>query len=344
MDLRENMEVFAKDFYEFIENLPTEHKLKKFMKKQSDTPEVNKFVFQTTQTFATLNNNLLCKRHREWINKKIEEIKKDDNQSSSVLGEFRAYYHLARSNFGNLLQCSQMNGSDFFVKTNDNIKINIEVNTPEGASKNKTNNIGISKNKKIITEISEEAPFGFPERKQDTFFSEFCSAINSIKQDEHQFEKESINILWIDFVNPFLENMNLFNRKLCQPFTLFQNQIHAGDIWFALYSKKSESVPTNFSLDWGCYRDYKMEYNGRLVNGESIIDFIIFNLYDGLFVFENLYDHNVDKTDEIYKFLYSMNINLEDSWLNFPTKNLKKNVQQIKERRDAYKNSKEKVI
>ncbi|MBR4789790.1 MAG: hypothetical protein IK024_02735, partial [Treponema sp.] len=71
-----------------------------------------------------------------------------------------------------------------------------------------------------------------------------------------------------------------------------------------MYSKKDETIP--FEKAFYCprkYRNndtYRMEYDGKLVNKCSKVDFVIFNMYEGVYVFERLMSHTNKISKEIF--------------------------------------------
>ena len=190
-----------------LDSLPTGHPLKTISISDLENLETKTFLWQLEEAFFSASHD--TEHNKNWFDSKIKEIKSinDRKQVSSNLGELRAYSILKHSEFGEHLECGTGKGCDFtttITRNNINQKVCIEVNTPLGRDdKNRTTiKHETSVNDNIETGIIEYAPFGFPGRPDvDSIGSEVISKINSIKEDEEQFKDNSINILFVDYVN-----------------------------------------------------------------------------------------------------------------------------------------------
>ena len=172
--------------------------------------------------------------------------------------------------------------------------------------------------------ITETAPFGIPQRDCDTTQGEAISKLAAIKDDEKQFHKSTLNVLFVDFVNPFFgSGLNLMASQQ-RPLILSNGEWTRGALWHAMYAKKGDLICEGLrSFDRG--RRYVMEYDGRLRNKKSIVHLVIANLPDGLTVFEKL-------CHQLPHFAYSQLVDSrwishsEDLWINWPRANLRNRI------------------
>lgn len=325
-----------KNTKKMLDDLPPEHPLRTVPINDLDNENNRTFLRQIEEAFVFSERD--TDNNRKWFDSKIKEIieSKERKQVSSNLGELRAYSILKKSHFGENLKCESGKGCDFTTTIcvgNKEKKVRIEVNTPLGRDNPKRTTIehGTTVDGHITTGIKEYAPFGFPEREKDSIGSEVISKINSIKEDEAQFEDEAINILFIDYVNPFLSSLDIMNGHN-KPFNFHNDTIYTGNIWWGLYSKKKEDV---FFAKAFFYPDrektYEMEYNGKLACKNSKVDFVILNMYEGISVFEKLFKHKLVVEKEIYlSFMTLSRIDFENLWINYPVHDLKKRVKRTK--------------
>lgn len=347
-DIREIKWTNLSKIKKFIESAPDGHCIKQLRTLDLDRSEISKYLYEIEYTFEQMERE--SEDNKKWFKSKLDEIIRMNTrkQTSSNLGEFCAYSVLKNSEFGRNLKCMTSAGCDFTTEITINHthqKINIEVNTPlENDDKTQTTiDLGTTKEKlddktEMTCSMSETSPFGLPERPEiDTVCSEVISKINRIKSDEHQFDKDTINILFINFVNPFLsDGMDLLNQH-GDPIQFFNAEIFYGNIWYALYSKKGEIIPLHRPM----YRPpdknpYTMEYDGKLIEKEKLTDFIIFNMYEQVFIFEKSAKHLVKPIKETYKaFLTIRNISWNRIWMNYPYKDLLKRIKYTK-KKDLY--------
>ncbi len=310
-------------FDNFIESLDGNHPLKQYPYDESNKVRVA-FYKELKYAFEQLSGD---SNNTEWFDKKIDSLKSDVTieNISSILGELRAYSIIKSSYFGNNLICNNNGGADFITKTiKNNNEILIEVNTPLGRSDEIRTTVShqeISDGEVTIQTIGK-APFGYPQRKIDNFQSEGISKIRSVKEDEKQFNDNSINILFVDYVNPFFNDHLDILKDQQKPYIIFQKQIRWGEIWHAFYAKKEDEIfdgMNNLNHNNG----YLMEYDGRF-HDLTKINFVFINLIDCMAIYESFND-SID--DSIYPMIYSLNkLNYEDIWINWPIENLKARI------------------
>lgn len=320
-----------------IDRVPQSHPLQTVSFSDFERNETRVFLQQIENAFFFIERDTDI--NKSWFDSKIKEIihSKDRKQVSSNLGEIRAYAILKYSRFGNNLKCESGKGCDFttILKTEGKeYKIKIEVNTPLGRDNPVRTTIdhGRTLDGQFETGIKETAPFGLPERKGiDSIGSEVISKINSIKEDELQFDNDTINILFVDFVNPFLNEMDIVNGH-CKPFQFFNNTVWTGNFWWGMYSQKGEPVFFNKALFYPDRdKPYIMEYDGKLTKSDSKVDFMIFNMYEGLTVLEKDSEHFLKIPKEVYLSFWTLPyICFEDLWINYPLKNLDERISSVK--------------
>lgn len=332
---------------DFINYLKDNNPLKRFDVRREHEKFWEQINFGILEIERSNNDN-----HKKWLKSKlyeIENVKCDTEEDifqakktiSSNLGEIKAFGLLYRSFLGKNLICSFSNGSDFsstIKSQGENYKICIEVNTPlAGDDEGKTTlDLENSKHSWGNFQMKEVAPFGLPQRKSiDSVTSEAISKIAAIKKEEKQFEDNTINILWVDFVNPFLSELDLLESHE-KPFIIFNNDIFTGNIWWAMYGKKRHQVlvrANGFSEP----ETYKMEYNGRLQQNTKI-DFVIFNMKNGISIFEKMNNHKTKIPEDFYKGLFTFAARQEYSkmWINYPVNNLKEKVDNVQQECDAF--------
>lgn len=323
-----------------LDSLHVGHPLKTISLSDLENHETKTFLWQLEEAFTFASHDTEHNRH--WFDSKIKEIKasSDRKQVSSNLGELRAYSILKHTEFGEHLECGTGKGCDFtttITRNNINQKLCIEVNTPLGRDdKNRTIiNHGTTLDGNLKTGVKEYAPFGFPEyEKIDSIGSEAISMINRTKEDEKQFKNDAINILFVDYVNPFLSLLDIMHGH-CRPFQFHNHVVYTGNIWWGMYSKKNETIffekafyyPRN-------YRDndtYKMPYDGKLVKKKSKVDFVIFNMYEGISILERLKSHHKKIPKALFLSLLTLpRLEFENLWINYPISDLKKRVRRTK--------------
>jgi hypothetical protein len=255
--------------------------------------------------------------NEQWLKEKVKIILEDEDSStvSASLGEIRAYGELIWV-WGDDIKAGR-SGSDFSLETNGK-KVKIEVNTPQHRTKRHTLDHESFGTDRIKGKVYEIFPFGWPEREIDNVQGEASSKLAAIKQKEHQFEKDSINILWIDLKDPTLWVLD-FGIEQFLPLSAFREEITSGAFWNAFYAKKDTYIFDQLSMHGLASRIYKIEYNGRFWS-DSLIDFVIADTRTDQIIFQN---HSRDNCipNRLYQSLHRFfGFNLELSWLDWPRK------------------------
>jgi hypothetical protein len=308
-------------FNDFLKKLPPEHIMQEYKQ-----PNTDLLALYITQLGASINilEHTDNENFKSWWSRKKKLICTGDKKDIvSTLGEIRAFNILYASFFGNNLICNLQEGTDFSTHLiiDNKLLITIEVYTPMGrASELRTTN-------RINKDMVEFAPFGMPEHDFDTNQSEVISKIAEIKQDEHQFKKDQVNILFIDFINPFLGRggLNLIANQY-KPYMKNENEFTCGALWHAFYAKKHDRIFEQLECEKILNKgEYKMPFNGRFQCQKSKIDFAVLNLVEGIIAYENFH---IQLSDEIYISLLSLpNFNFDSSFLEWPINNLKDRVE-----------------
>jgi hypothetical protein len=166
--------------------------------------------------------------------------------------------------------------------------------------------------------VIEIFPFGQPERpEKDNVQGEAVSKLAGIKQVEHQFSDEDINILWCDLKDPTLWMFG-FDRNQFAPLSMFQEQITSGAFWNAFYAKKA--TPGFDDLPVGGYlrrKPYAMEFDGRFWQNTKL-DFAIADTARRQIVFQNP-QQNKKLPDWLLRDLHRLfGFDLQASWLDWP--------------------------
>ena len=344
MDLEELIQMRWQRYKEFktlLDSVVSTHPLKQISFSDIYTnTNINRFLSQIEEAYTFISND--TDSNKKWFESKIKEVEKSKElkQVSSKLGEIRAYSILKKSDFGDNLKCNFGKGCDFTttVKVNEvEYRIDIEVNTPLGCGDESRTVIdhSVTIEGKYYDGPKEYAPFGFPGHPEiDSIGSEVITRINRIKQDEKQFNEKSINILFIDFVNPFLDAMDIMNGH-CKPFILHNAEVFTGNIWWAFYSKNGENIFFNKRFHYPRrYREndiYRLPYNGKCVSKKSKVDFVICNMFEGIFILEKEKSHKKRIPREVYLSLMTLQgLGFENLWLNYPIKDLSQRVKRTK--------------
>lgn len=184
-------------------------------------------------------------KYRSWFNgKKSALVKSDKTGINSMLGELRAVGNID-SVFPRSLTPQMGDGADFkaLIGRKD---VLIEVNTPLLSCKSVVAQYEDNSNNPIKISEKEICPFGRPSVSKKGVAAnvqgEAVSKIASIKQDEHQFEKNKINILYVDFMDP---GSNPFKRMMDEQISPLacgnQGEFVSGAIWWAFFWEKGRS-------------------------------------------------------------------------------------------------------
>lgn len=260
---------------------------------------------------------LVKNANEQWLKEKAKIILKDEDTSnvSASLGEIRAYGE-AIWVWGSDIKAGK-SGSDFSLQVSGKT-VKLEINTPQHRTKRHTLNHESFGTNRIKGKVYEIFPFGWPERDIDNVQGEAASKLASIKQKEHQLDKDSINILWVDLKDPMLWVLD-FGTEQFLPLSAFREEITSGAFWNAFYAKKGTYIFDQLSMHGLASRIYKIEYNGRFW-GKSLIDFVIADTRTDQIIFQNhIRDSSIP--DELYQSLHRLfGFNLELSWLDWPQK------------------------
>lgn len=277
----------------------------------------------------------------DWINSKARIILEDPDFSSAsaCLGEIRAYGILLNAWESTIVANST--GCDFRCLI-DGIKFIIEVNTPQYSGNEHIIRHGSSSSPGRAVEVTEIIPFGLPQRDNvDNAQGEAISKLASIKKDEHQFDPNAVNILWLDFQDPALWPFG-FGSEEFFPVTTFRQEISSGIVWNALYAKKYTNIYDRFSAYGARCPIYQMEYNGRLWNKGSVIDYVIANTLTDTIAFQNP-SRSQHIPNRFFRHLLNLPLfKIELSWLDWPTNKLladriNKELHRIQGYQDAFK-------
>lgn len=278
---------------------------------------------------------LVKNENEQWLKEKIKIILEDKDLSnvSASLGEIRAYGELIWIWKSNIKP--GRSGSDFSTELNGKT-IKIEVNTPQHRTKRHILDHESFGSDRIKGRVYEIFPFGWPERDTDNVQGEATSKLAAIKQKEHQFEENSINILWLDLKDPMLWVLD-FGIEQFLPISAFREEITSGAFWNAFYAKKESYIFDQLSMHGLASRIYKIEYDGRFW-GKSLIDFVIADTRTDKIVFQN-HKRKSSIPNDLFQSLHRLfGFNLELSWLDWPRKGqLEMRVQQELAKIQAYR-------
>jgi len=260
---------------------------------------------------------LVKNENEQWLKEKVKIILEDEDNSnvSASLGEIRAYGELIWV-WGSDVNAGK-SGSDFSMEVNGKT-IKIEVNTPQHRTKRHSLNHESFGTDRIKGKVYEIFPFGWPERDINNIQGEATSKLAAIKQKEHQFDENSINILWVDLKDPTLWVLD-FGIEQFLPISAFREEITSGAFWNAFYAKKGTYIFDQLSMHGLASRIYKIEYNGRFW-GKSLIDFVIADTRTDQIIFQN---HKRDSCspNKLFQSLHRLfGFNIELSWLDWPQK------------------------
>ena len=259
----------------------------------------------------------ILKHHPNWLKTKAAIIVCDAHAQniSATLGEIRA--------FGELIWVWQdrviagKHGHDFGI-THEGQNVRVEVFTQQHRTKRGRIEHPPSKGERVYSQVIEIFPFGQPERpEKDNVQGEAVSKLAGIKQAEHQFSDEDINILWCDLKDPTLWMFG-FDRNQFAPLSMFQEQITSGAFWNAFYAKKA--TPVFDDLPVGGYlrrKPYAMEFDGRFWQNTKL-DFAIADTARRQIVFQNP-QQKKKLPDWLLRDLHRLfGFDLQASWLDWP--------------------------
>ena len=277
---------------------------------------VEDFSLQKIENSLRLRNNEMCS---EWFARKVDDLKREKNKKncSSLFGEIRAIDNCYSVWYNKLLPSQKDEGPDFLAE--DGVSWIIEVNTPSEAAdaKSEIEKKCKSQRSPINFEIQEICPFGTPPNsrkdKHDNVQGEAVSKIAQIKQDEHQFKEDKINVLYVDLLDPIAFPLNIMDEQYSPLIAGNNGFFTSGAIWWAMYGKKRDPIWCEYAGWWGARLPYIMEFNGKL-NKKSKIDFVVFSLPSKTIVFQNPYRKIPPKA--ILTMTKWNDFSLNESWLD----------------------------
>jgi hypothetical protein len=253
----------------------------------------------------------------KWLKAKASIVlsEQDPANISATLGEIRA--------FGELIWVWQnkiiagKHAHDFEL-TQEGQRIRIEVFTQQYSTERGCIEHPPNRGKRIVSQIREIFPFGWPKRPgKDNVQGEAVSKLARMKQAEHQFSEDDINILWCDLKDPTLWMFD-FGKSQFAPLSTFQEQITSGAFWHAYYAK--ETTPIFDALPVAGYRGcnpYVMEFDGRFWRNTKL-DFVIADTARSQIVFQNP-KQSKEIPDWLFRDLHRLfAFDLQASWLDWP--------------------------
>lgn len=229
---------------------------------------------------------------------------KDFHHSSSALAEIRAYGSLIAS--GVEIEPVKTNSSsapEFHCKV-DGIDFIVEVfskQSEENESKALHSFLKPKESDQKSLRYHEHAPFGKPNNDskkpedKESVTSISIKGIMNIKQKEHQFDAEKINILWIDFQD---ETWNtVFPAENAKSYHSFREEITSGALWYAFYGWKGAPIFEAHSKkdsDFAVFslKPLEMKYDGRFRKATKITSVII-SLAKTNIIYENPFGHKL---------------------------------------------------
>ncbi|MCK4798987.1 MAG: hypothetical protein KAT05_16560 [Spirochaetes bacterium] len=302
----------------------------------------SKYITQKNNKTFSFSCNLIDEAYdkaiiynKSWLESKLKIINnlKNITEVEDIFSELRAFLYLYNV-FNNSLLCEkEINNKkpDFYINDKNiyNKPIIIDVASYNSSKSKKIkrildNRVTKIKNVTLQIKVTESNPAGFPQRQGiDIYNSENISKLNNIKNKEDQFIYNCLNILWIDFFNQYhWDDISITVNKYF-PFYSNNSWIYFGWLWHGFYSKKNDIIFDCLNKNLIYRREYKMEYNAKF-QSNSILDFAIFNLPEGIIIFENCKRR---KKFSIYEALLKIpNLKLEYSFLNWPNNNLKSRI------------------
>ena len=270
--------------------------------------------------------------------KKVLE-NKDYTNPSAALGEIRCY--------GYLLNIFEENAKSIHVganKTPDFKIINgseevlIEVNTlqmngDEAQELKEFHAQAPKENEKITIRETSVTPYGSKNAK--------CLSLNvihkicQVKGKENQFSDKTPTILWIDMQSEYI---NMVSDRSTHSFPVFtgkgysdHEEFFSNELWYAVYGEQGMPVFEAHSLDKYC-GGFKavlplLEHGGRFSRkNTSKADGIIFSFPQSTIYYENPYSKKPIPNWCIEKLIQMHRFKIQCSKMNFPGRQLKKQL------------------
>jgi hypothetical protein len=268
-----------------------------------------------------------------WLESKLAKLRseKDPCNVSGIIGEIRAYGELLWV-WRDTDLSAPAQGPDFLVHLDDS-SLSVEVHTPQGRSSIERTTLEHESTTfgNVTTRLSEVAPFGLPERPAiDTAQGECVSQIAGIKGTEHQFDEETLSVLWLDFNDPSVSLIGLDSEQAL-PVMRGENALTSGCLWNAFYAEKGDPIFDSLSLEGSGSRIYEMEFHGRFSRG-SKIDFVICDIATDKIILQNPFTSK-PIPDSFFRDVFRLfGFNLALSWLDWPVRGyLKPRVEHARE-------------
>jgi hypothetical protein len=225
-----------------------------------------------------------------WVDaQKKRFLSKEVSTSLGALGELRAYADL-------LSLCLKIKangtrkGTDFSVFNHKDEELKVEVITLNYSPNSKIDH-GTTVNGSITRNVSEYAPFGFPEfgKEGDSIAANAVSRLRGKKAGSYQASRDIPTVLYVDFQT---FPMNSSSIEDCDSIVSWQGAISSGNYWLAFYGEKGLPIMDNLRLcDHPSYYMKPMQHEGRFYRNNddnycaAILSFTSWR--DGLILFEN---------------------------------------------------------
>ena len=303
----------AEAFREYPEMLVPPHPIGSLLRYDHDS--AGKVRARTEQCLK-----LVLLHNRSWLQSKIRRMRREEKDVANVralLGEIRAYGELLCTWRPERIKTKAVGrGCDFLVEI-AGTDLWIEVQTPNSGPPEKCIRVHEeTTDGNVSWRMSEIAPFGFPNGLCETFHSQCASKITRVKKEEHQFDGSAASVLWLDLKDPTIWYCG-FPSVHTLPLYWEKQTLVPGFVWHALYAQEGD--PTFDGLNvWGMHRRPRpMPFSGRF-NQETLIDFVILDIWSDKIVFEN---HKKKKQipNEVYRDLFRLfPFNFQLSWLDWP--------------------------
>lgn len=263
--------------------------------------------------------NLVLLQNKPWLESKIRTMRREEKSLANVkarIGEIRAYGELLWAWPSHTKPETKAAGRDFIVEVGDS-ELWIEVQTPNIGPPEKCVRVHReTTDGNASWRMTEFAPFRFPKDLDDTFQGRCASKITAIKKREHQFDDDTISILWLDLKDPTIWLCG-FPSEQALPLYWEQETLVPGFLWHALYAEKGDPMFDKLSVEGMHPKPRTMEFSGRF-NQETRIDFVIVDTWSDKIIFEKHKDKK-EIPDIVYKDLFRLfPFNLQLSWLDWP--------------------------
>ncbi len=286
----------------------------------------------------------VCEIQRQnptWLEQEKKKVldNKDYTNPCAALGEIRCYGYLLDV-FGenaNSIHVGKNKTPDFYV-TNGEDKVLIEVNTlqmngEEARALKEFHAQPPKTDEKITIREKSVAPYGSKNAK--------CLSLNvihricQVKGDEKQFSSTLPTILWVDIQSDYVD---MISDRSTHSFPVFtgkgysdHEEFFSNELWYAVYGEQGMPVFEAHSLDKYC-SGFKavlplLEHGGRFSRkNTSKADGIIFSFPQSTIYYENPYSKKPIPNWCIEKLIQMHRFKIQCSKMNFPGRQLKKQL------------------